>query len=189
VSNNIFSVCGIATGPGASASGNYTATETDFDYCGGSLSVFTGSVKATYTVGSSLSGSLTEGSTSETFSATMPANSLFDYSNGASIASISGAWSGSLTDGETASITVDSLGNVTGVSSDGCSFSATISPDSSGKNFFNISMTFGSSPCLLPNQSATGVAVNYLLSDGITNQLIAGVTSGNSFGIVFAAQR
>jgi hypothetical protein len=185
----VFFVCGIATGQGASASGKYTATETDFDYCGGSLSVFNGNVKATYTLGSSLSGSLTEGASSETFSGTVPSSSLFDYNSSASLSAIAGSWSGSLTDGESATVNIDSLGNVTGISSDGCSFSATITPDNSGKNFFDISLAFGASPCILANQNASGIAVNYLLSDGVTNQLIAGVTSGSSFGIVFAAQR
>ena len=188
-SNNAFFVCGMATGPGSSASGKYNATETDFDYCGGSLSVFNGTVGATYVPGSSINGSITEGGSSDTFSGTAPSNSLFNYNSAASLSAISGSWSGSLTDGESAAVNIDSLGKVTGTSSDGCSFSATITPDNSGKDFFDVSLTFGSSPCSVPNQSATGIAVDYLLSDGVTNQLIAGVSSGNAFGIVFAAQR
>ena len=71
----------------------------------------------------------------------------------------------------------------------GCSFTGTITPDGSNKNFFDVSLTFGVSPCLMPNQKATGIAVNYLLSDGMTNQFLAGVSSGNSMGMVFAAER
>jgi hypothetical protein len=76
---------------------------------------------------------------------------------------------------------------VSGASS-GCSFSGTISPDSSNKNFFDVSLTFGASPCLFPNQTATGVGVEYLLSNGVTHQLLGAVTSGTSFGTVFAAE-
>jgi hypothetical protein len=41
----------------------------------------------------------------------------------------------------------------------------------------------------LPNQSASGIGVDYLLSDGVTTQLLAAVSSRSSSGIVFAAQR
>jgi hypothetical protein len=186
---NVFYVCGLATGQGASASGKYTATENDFDYCAGGLSIFSGSVSGTYTPGVSLSGTLSENGTSESFSGTAPSSSLFNYNTAASLSQISGPWNGTLTDGETSSFVVNSSGSASGVSSSGCAYSAQITPDSSNKNFFDVSLTFGGSPCSLPNQSATGIAVNYLLSDGVTNQLIAAVHSGSSFGIVFAGQR
>lgn len=189
VSGNVFYICGFATGQGASNSGKYTATENDFDYCGGGLTVYSGSVSAAYSEGSSISGSISENGTSETFTGNIPPTSLFNYNTAASEAEVSGSWNGSLTDGEGASISIDSAGNVSGVSSSGCTFSATVTPDSSGKNFFDVSLTFNGSPCVLPNQSASGIAVNYLLSDGVTNQLIAAVSSGSSFGIVFAAER
>ena len=188
-SGNLFFVCGLTTGQGTSSSGKYTANDTDFDYCGGSLITSSGTVSATYTQGTSLNGTLTEGTNNETFSGSAPASSQFNYNSAATLSSVTGSWNGSLTDGESASITVNSAGSLTGISSTGCTFSATLTPDSSGKNFFNISLTFGASPCLLANQSATGVGVNYLLSDGVTSQLIAAVNSGTSFGIVFAAQR
>jgi hypothetical protein len=188
-SGNVFYVCGLATGHGASSSGKYSATENDFDYCGGSLAVYSGNVTGTYTPGSSISGSITENGNSEGFSGSAPATSLFNYNSAASLASISGFWSGSLTDGESASVTISSSGSASGTSSSGCSFSATITPDSSNKNFFDITLTFGGAPCELPNQSASGIGVDYLLSDGVTTQLLAAVSSGSSFGIVFAAQR
>jgi len=189
MSGNTFYVCGMATGQGTSNNGKYTATENDFTYCGGSYNVYSGSVNATYTASSSLNGSMSENSNSVTFTGTAPTNSFYNYNADASLSSISGSWSGSLTDGEAASVSIDSLGNATGISSSGCSFTGTASPSSSNKNFFNVSLTFGGSPCVAPNQTATGIGVNYLLSDGVTNQLLAGVSSGNSLGIVFAAER
>lgn len=189
VSGNVLFVCGMATGQGTSNNGKYTATENDFDYCGGSLLTVSGNVSASYTPGSTLSGSLTEGANSETFSGTVPSASLFNYTTAASLSAISGSWSGTLTDGETATVNIDSLGNASGSSSAGCLFSGTIVPDSTNKNFFDVSLTFGSSPCALPNQKATGIVVDYLLSDGVTRQFLAAVNSGSSAGIVFAAQR
>ena len=86
------------------------------------------------------------------------------------------------------SVTINSNGTVSS-SNSGCSFTGTVSADSSGKDFYDVSITFGASPCALPNQTATGVGVYYLLSDNVTHQLLAGVTVGNSNGTVFFAQR
>jgi hypothetical protein len=188
-SGNAFNVCGMATGQGASNNGKYTANENDFTYCSGSSNVYSGSVTATYTTGTTLNGSMTENNNPVTFTGTAPTASLFSYNAAALLSAISGSWSGSLTDGESATVTIDSLGNATGVSSGGCSFTGTITPDSSNKNFFDISLTFGGSPCVAPDQKASGIAVNYLLSDGVTNQFLAGVSSESSLGVVFAAER
>ena len=189
MSGNIFNVCGMATGQGTSNNGKYTATENDFTYCSGSSNVYSGTVSATYTAGSTLNGSMTENNNSVTFTGTAPTGSLYNYNAAALLSTISGSWGGSLTDGESASVSIDSLGNATGISSNGCSFTGTITPDGSTKNFFDVSLTFGGSPCVVPNQKAAGIAVNYLLSDGVTNQFLAGVSSGSSLGIVFAAER
>lgn len=53
----------------------------------------------------------------------------------------------------------------------GCSYSGTITPDAE-KNFFNVSITFGSAPCNPANQTISGVALEMLLPDGVTRQLL-----------------
>ena len=85
-------------------------------------------------------------------------------------------------------MTVSSDGSIAG-SSSGCSFTGTVAPDGSKLNFFNVSLTFGGSPRAFPNQTATGVGIEYLLSDGMTHQLLVAVTAGSSAGTVFAATR
>jgi|SRR5581483_1826003 len=189
VSNNVFLVCGLITGQGASASGSFTGNVTDYDDCTGSLVVSTGSVSASYVAGSSLNGSLTENGNSYTFTGTTPANSLFDFNQAAAISDISGDWSGAVFGGESVTVTIGSDGSVSGFGSSGCSFSGTVTADSSGKNFFNVSLTYGAAPCTFPNQTGSGIAVDYLLSDGVTRQLIAAVTLNSSAGTVFFAQR
>lgn len=178
---NVLYVCGMATGQGSSGSSNYTATETDFDYCGGSQVVYTGSVSATYTQGVSMNGSISENGNTETFTATVPPSSQFEFSTAASLSAVSGTWNGSLTDGESATVTIDSSGNVNGISSDGCSFSGKISPDASNTNFFDVSITMGGSPCVFANQGTSGIGVDYLLSDGVTTQLIAGLQNSEAY--------
>jgi hypothetical protein len=104
------------------------------------------------------------------------------------LSGISGTWTGTLMDGSTAVVNINASGTFSG-SDSGCFFSGSITPDSSGKNFFKVSLTYGASPCSSPNQTQAGIGVDYLLSDGVTHQLLAGVASGNSFGTVFVANR
>ena len=184
-SGNGFVISNMMTGQGSSDNGSYTATVTDFNNTG---TFSSGSVSATYVVGSSINGKLTEaGNPAVSFNGTVVPSSQFNYYTSASLSDVTGIWTGSLLDGATATVTISSNGAFSGSDSSGCSFSGTIAPDSSGKNFFAISLTYGASPCLLPNQSASGMAVDYLLSDGVTRQLLAAVASGTSYGTVFVA--
>jgi hypothetical protein len=185
-SGNVFYISGMMTGQGASNNGKYTATVTDFTNSGTTL---TGSVAATYVTGTSISGTVSEsGNSNVSFSGTVASTSSFNYSNAALLSDISGTWTGTLMDGSTAIVNIDASGTFSG-SDSGCSFSGSMTPDSSGKNFFDISLTYGASPCLSPNQTQVGIGVDYLLSDGVTHQLLAGVASGTSFGTVFVANR
>lgn len=187
VSGNVFTVSEMLAGQGTSNHGKYTASLTDFHSIGTSDS---GSVSASYVTGSSISGTVTEsGSPAVTFTGTFLTSSSFNYNTSATLTNITGAWSGTLLDGTSTAVTINANGSFSGSSSSGCSFSGTLTPDASGKNFFNVSLTYGASPCLLPNQTSSGVAVDYLLSDGVTRQLVAGVASGTSYGTVFIANR
>jgi hypothetical protein len=188
VSGNALILSGLVTGQGTSGNGTYTATVTDYTHAGTTTS---GSVSANYVAATSINGSITENGTAVTFTGAAEPASAFNYNTPASLSAVSGTWTGTLLDGMTTTATISSNGTVTG-SSSGCSFSATFTADSSNKNFFDISLTFGPSPCTLPNQTATGIAVEYLLSDGVTHQLLAAVTATTpaaSFGTVFAASR
>lgn len=185
VSGNLFLISGFIFGQGTSNNGTYTASVTDIN---SAAATATGSITATYTQGSSISGKLTESSTTITFTGSPNPSSSYKYNQAATLSEIAGTWSGDALDGLSVTVTINSDGTFSGSDSAGCSFSGTISADSSGKNFFDVSVTFGASPCALPNQSASGIAADYLLSDGVTRQLIAGVTSG-SLGTVFAADK
>ena len=182
---NLFYVYGMVAGQGTSGNGTFTGQLTDYFYTG---QTFTDSLTATDVPGSSVSGSFTENGMPITFNGTALATTSFNYNTVASVSGISGTWTGTLLDGTASTVTINSDGTVSG-SNLGCSFSGTVAADISGKNFYNVSLTFGASPCLFPNQTATGVGVYYLLSDGATHQLLAGVTYGNSAGTVFFAQR
>jgi hypothetical protein len=183
VSGNVLTLDGMVAGQGTSGNDTFTASSvTDFLYTG---TVYTDSLTATDVPGSSINGTLTENGTPITFNGT--ASSSFNYNTPASVSDITGTWTGTLLDGSPTTVTINSNGSLSG-SSSGCSFTGTVTADSSNKNFFDISVTFGAS-CTSPNQTATGIAVYSLLPDGVTHELLAGVTAGTSFGTVFVAER
>jgi len=185
VSGNVLTLDGMVAGQGTSGNDTFTAsTVTDFLYTG---AVNTGTLTATDVPGSSITGTLTENGTPITFNGT--ASSSFNYNTPASVSDITGTWTGTLLDGSPTTVTINSNGSLSGSDSSGCSFTGTVTADSSNKNFFDISVTFGASPCGLPNQTATGIGVYSLLPDGVTHELLAGVNAGTSYGTVFFAYR
>jgi hypothetical protein len=186
LSGTTLLVYGLITGQGVSGTSTYTVSSlNDFFYTG---TVTPGSISANYVAGTSVSGTETEGATATTFNGTAIPAADFNFETAASVSNITGTWDGALLDGSSATVTIGSNGAVSG-SNEGCSFSGTVAADSSNKNFYDVSLTFGASPCLLPNQTATGVGVYYLLSNGTTHQLLAGVTVGSTEGTVFVATR
>ena len=184
-SGNVFNIMGMITGQGSSTNGTYSAPITDYYYNG---ATYTGSVSASYVAGTRINGNIFDsGVGTLSFTGSALPTSQYNFNVPASLSTIVGAWNGALLGGGGASVNLSSNGTFTG-SSQGCSYSGSISPDASGMNFFNFSLSYGGSPCLLPYQTQTGIAIDYLLSDGVTRQLVAGVSSGSS-GNVFAANR
>lgn len=183
LSGNQLLLGGMITGQGTATGTLYNASVTDFSYTGSANS---GTFSGSRFSGASMDGSLTENGNVTTFTAASDLNSVWDYASPlegpASPSAISGTWTGTLLDGMTTTVTISSTGNLTG-SSSGCSFTGTVVPDSSQDDFYDVSLTFGGSPCSFPNQTANGIAVEYVLSDDVTNQLLAAVTIGNSEGL------
>jgi len=182
-SANVFTISGMITGTGSSANGSFSAPITDYYYTG---SIYTGTVSATYVSGTSISGTVMDsGVGTTTFTASALPTSQYNFATSASLANLIGTWNGFLFGDIAASVTITSNGSFSG-SSQGCSFAGTMTPDSSGMNFLDFSLTYSGNPCLHPNQTQTGIAVDYLLSDGVTRQLLAAVSSSSS-GNVFVA--
>lgn len=181
-----FYVVGFLQGTGASNNGSFTSGNTkDF----GTVPPANGSVNATYVANTSISGTVAAPGGSVTFSGTPIVSSTYVYNSPALITTISGAWRLTALDGSSVALNVASNGAFTG-STGGCSFTGTLSPRASGKNVFNMALTFGAAPCALPNQSGTGVAISYLLSNGVTRQLIiTGVNSARTSGTALFGTR
>lgn len=182
-SSSSFLIYGLVTGQGHSNANTYSGNVSDYYYTG---ATYTGTLTGNFVAGSSINGTVADTGATLTFSGTAPATSDFNYNTPASPSAVTGSWAGSSLDGSSGTVTVSTGGNISG-SLSGCSLSGTVTPDTQ-KNFYNVSITFGGSPCLAPNQTATGIAVVYQISGTTTHQLLAaGTTSAG--GTVFAAIR
>jgi len=179
-------VQGVATGTSNANNGTFTMSFTDFPALG--ATPVSGQGSGIYSA-SGLIGMMVENSVTGTFNLTAPVQATYNYGTVAAISSISGSWSGYLLDGETSTISILADGTLSGTSSLGCAFSGTATPRPSGKNIFNVSLTFGAAPCLFPSQTTTGIGITYPLGNG-KNQLIVGQTvSGQTKATAFFAVR
>jgi len=178
---SIFYVYGFVRGQGASNNGSFTANSVkDFGFS----PAVSGSLTGNYNAGAgTMSGSVAYGSGDHLqFSGGQVAGSLYDYDSPASMSLITGSWSAMSAFSDNVSINVTSGGSLTVVDS-GCTGTGTISPRPSGKNVFNVTVTFGGSPCLLPGQTASGIAIAYPLSTGQTQFIGAITNSARTQGI------
>lgn len=178
--SSVFFVAGFLQGTGVSNSGSYSSSNVrDFGF----NPALAGTASATYNAtAKTISGSVAASAGTVTFNGGPIAGSLYNYNTAALLSSVSGAWPLTSLTGEGISLNVSSTGAFTAISSLGCSFSGTIVPRPSGKNVFNVSMSFGSSPCVLAEQPASGIAIVYPLATGRTQLIFAGTNTGRTIG-------
>lgn len=152
----------------------------------------TGTVSAIVVPGVSLIGSATNsaGTQKVTISATpLPSTtSGYNYNTAPVPTNIFGNWTGTILNGSSAMISVSMTGGITGTNA-GCTFTGTARPRSSGKNVFDMNLTFGPSPCTYPSQQVTGIALDYVLTNGKRQLLAAMQDSTKAHGYMFLAQR
>lgn len=178
---NLIYFCDLEFNKGTWSEDIYTGTITNFDYCDGNYIVETGTVSFTYSNGN-ISGGAPFG---ELMTTVLP-TSQFNFNTPALLSSISGSWSAPYSldrnVGGPKAISIDSSGNLNGTYDNGCSISGKVYPDTSNKDFFDLSITYGGPPCVPANQSESGIAV---LRSG---QLEFWATSGTTVGIVFVTR-
>lgn len=170
---------------------NLTAQLTHYNDLGTTL---TGSVSGTVVAGISIAGTATTTGSAKTptFSVkpTSVADNSYNYNNAASLSSIAGAWvSGTLLfQSAPVSFSIDSAGALAGTNL-ACSFTGQFLPRASGKNVFDVSLTFGQAPCAAPGKTFSGVAISYIGSNG-TRQLTAALQDASkALGTMLYAQR
>ena len=168
----VLVVNGLIQGQGTSTNGTFTSsTLKDFGYS----PAVSGTLNATYAAGASISGTVVLGAGSIGLTGTAVPTATFDYNTAASVSNVVGAWTLSSTSGQTIALNIASGGSFTGLVSNGCSLTGTVSPRPSGKNILNVQLTFGPAPCSLPGQQAVGIGIYTTLVTG-AHQLIVAVT-------------
>ena len=181
-----FAVVGFDQGAFAVSGNSISGTVREYLYNGVTA---TGTVSGTATTGTSINGSTLYNGTTTTFSLTPIASSTYNYSTPAAISDVSGSWTGTMLNGTAATVAISVGGAVTGTNG-GCSFTGTALPRASGKNVFDVNITFGASPCALPGQTATGIAIDYAITGTALKQLLVAVQdSTKANGTMFIAQR
>ena len=169
------------------ASGN-SISGTGFEYGVAGVGV-AGSVTGTAVSGVSISGTTSYGATSTTFNLTPIPVTTYDYNAAATNAAVVGTWTGNMLNGTAATLTMSAGGAVAGTNL-GCTFTGTALPRASGKNVFDVSVTFGAAPCALPGQTATGIAITYAVAGTAQKQLLVAVQSSTKAnGTMFIATR
>ena len=186
LAGELFTVTGLITGTGQSSGGGFNSADLK-DFTPGGV-VFVGSMSASFTPDVRFDGVVSVRGQGISF----PGNSLpverYNHDTPAGLAEIAGAWTMTSLQGAGTSLSVADNGDFTGVS-DGCNFSGTFKPRAGGKNVFDANFSFGSSPCIMANQTVTGHAVNYLQMNGQQQLIHGSQRAGRSAATAFAGTR
>lgn len=185
MSGDVFMVGGLLQGNGTANNGNFSSTNLR-EYSGDG-SVVPWSLSASYQAGKSFSGALSDGMMSISFSGTAITPDAYNYNAAANLSNITGSWNLDSVPGAPVAMTIQSNG-IFSATSGGCSFSGMVTPRASGKNVFDVTLTYGAAPCILAGQSANGIAIEYPI--GIQRQLIIATTTlGRDNGAVLLGAR
>lgn len=149
-----------------------------------SRTVTSGNYSGTFSARKSISVTLSDGTT---FTGNYDAR----YDQPASLAALAGSFSGQGATGTTSAISapiaITSSGTVTMPAVSGCSASGTVAPRASGKNIFDMTVTFNGSTCALGNGAvAKGVA----FYDSTSRTLVGLALNGpKTDGFVYLGQK
>lgn len=178
--NEVWILYGSRASPGAatSLSGLMSGTAT---YSGGTLATTaikdfgvapaaTGTFSASYKINSkshvtSVSGTASAGGKSLTLTGADNISNYL-YFLPAALSALSGTWTLPMASGAPGTVSVTSTGGFS-LNISGCTASGTAVTRASGKNVYNVTMTFGAAPCSFPGVAFSGVA--FIISDPFVN--------------------
>lgn len=149
-----------------------------------SRTVGTGSYSGTFTAKSRVTVTMSNGSS---FSGSYDPT----YDQPASLAALAGTFSGIGVSGaspvQSTSVTISPSGAITVPASLGCSASGAATPRPSGKNIFNVTVTFSGSSCALGNGATTTGVIYY---DTATRRvLVMAMNGAKSDGFIYLGQK
>ncbi|MFZ6862783.1 hypothetical protein ACO0K7_09120 [Undibacterium sp. Ji67W] len=182
--SNQTQIAGVIQGSGQSNNGSFTvANSLDFNLQGNGI--MASSVSASYIAQKTFSGTVTyPGIGVQTFTATYSTN----YDITPSLATVAGTYAGvSAVKGgnDSGTITIDASGNLKSTAVSGCISTGTIAPRAKG-NVYNLTVTYGNSPCLSPGATVTGIG--YL--DPTTKRMYGtALNATRDNGFIFVGQK
>lgn len=182
---NIFSRNGIAYGidygvlsvSGSTFSGNIS------EFYIPTNQVFAGTTTGTFTPKSIISGSVSFAAGNGTFSGTYGTA----YDTPATLAALTGNYVGNYYTGAPVTMAISSTGAITGTSTN-CSFSGTAIPRPTGKNVYNVTLTFTGTQCAPGAGNASGIGVLNVVGSS-TYLYTAGLNSGKTNGFFWIGRK
>ena len=145
--------------------------------------VYNGRLTASFSPGEFFNGSTEQADSTADFTGTVPRVAIYDYNAAATLTSVAGDWNMVDLLGNSLTVSVSGLdGSFAGIYPNACSFSGSLTPRASGKNVFNMTISFGPTPCPQPSQSFSGIAYDYAPSPLARTLVMAGVTVDGSQG-------
>ena len=174
---NPLILAGLIQGTGTSHSGSFGSSNTrDFNMEGAGIRAAT--MRGTYVPNKSFDWTIAyvTGDT-DSFSSTYDG----DSESAPNLTLVTGTYSGLRTDNHQVTVTVESVGTLSGHSTDGCTVAGTLSPREKG-NVFHTSVTFGGNTCRQGTETLTGVA----FYDAATHRLYsAALNSARTHSFLF----
>lgn len=169
---------------GTTTSSGTTLSGSGKDFNIPSRTVGSGTYSGTFVAKSSINVATSTGST---FSGAYKAA----YEQPASLAAVAGTFVGTGVSGaspvQTVSVTISPSGSITVPGTLGCSAAGTATPRASGKNIFDVTMTFTGTACALGNGASTTGITYY---DATTGQiLVMAMNAAKSDGFIYVGQR
>ena len=178
VAGSTFTVAGFQQGTATFRADNTFSSVDSKDF--GFSPARAAAVSGTFSAGAhTIAGTSTVAPTTVTFNGGPIANSPYNYNVPAVNADINGAWTLLDNFGETLTLNISNVGVIGGTSNTGCNYAGTATPRASGKNVFDVSVTFGAAPCVLPGQTVNGIGLDYLITGTALRQLIVAVTDAS----------
>lgn len=193
--NNVFFVDGMLNGTGQIVlnTNNFRSDNLN-DYffdrdTNGLDAVYNGTLNANVVSGNFFNGTANQTDSFVEFTGIAPAISVYDYNAAANLANIAGNWTMRDLLGTSLTLSVDTAGNFTGIYASGCALSGTLTPRASGKNVFDMTISFGPTPCTQPSRTFSGVAIDYAPSTLARALVMAGTTTDRAEGTALYGTR
>lgn len=146
--------------------------------------VYSGAVNATFVPKTSMQGT-TQGGTA----APVPFTARYDssYDTPATLAQITGTYTGNYYTGAPVNLSISSNGVVSGISV-ACQIGGSVAPRASGKNVYNVNLVFSGANCQPGTGSASGIGVLSVVN-GSTYLYTAGLNASQTNGFFWIGKK